>query len=176
MTIHLAAGETQLFCGHCGNPPVRHPRTEADRVCTHCEMGLVREAPSSDAPAADGLFVIVGPELVVEGLSRQAQTVLEVREPDGLGMTLLELLVRNSGDNNAFALLVERAISGRRWPHTVDLVPVGEPQVRFTARLSHCWPPPAALLLLSPATEDTRSSARETRATRAARQLRSPHA
>jgi hypothetical protein len=102
--------------------------------------------------------VIVDKKLVVQAVSRHAETVLLVDEPAGFSARLDELLISDSGDVESpeLARLVHAAVDGASPSERVELRTVGDPVVRFRARLSNCGPPSAALLVLTPAFPDAR--------------------
>jgi hypothetical protein len=116
-------------------------------------LGVVLRAPAEAIPRHDDPFVIVDHDLVVQAVSRQAETVLLVDEPSGFSARLDELLISDTGDVEGaeLARLVQAAVNGASRSETVRMRTVGDPVVRFRARLSNCGPPSAALLVLTPA-------------------------
>jgi hypothetical protein len=140
------------FCSYCSYPPSRISRRNAGRVCARCNLGMILQAPADGAPRQASLFLILDGSLVVQGVSRGAETVLLVEEPDGVNTPLSELLMPAGGPNDWSELtaLVGLALAGTPSPAVVELRTVGHPILWFAARVSSCGPPPAALLLLSP--------------------------
>jgi hypothetical protein len=116
-------------------------------------LGFVLCAPAEAIPRHDDPFVIVDENLVVQAVSRHAETVLLVDEPAGFSARLDELLISDNGDLEGVELarLVHAAVEGASPSETVELRTVGDPVVRFRARVSSCGPPLAALLVLAPA-------------------------
>jgi hypothetical protein len=113
---------------------------------------MLLHAPADAAPNAFDPFVVVDEGLVVHAISHQAELLLMVEEPAGIGTPLGELLVSNSGDSNGAQLtrIVARAVSGAPSIEPLELVTVGQPQIHFSARATTCGPPSAALLVLAP--------------------------
>jgi hypothetical protein len=140
------------FCGYCGYPPIGLWRARAHRVCMRCQMGVILRAPSGAEPRDDAPFLILDRQLTVQAVSRRAEVVLSVDEPAGVGIPLEELLTcdNGQGDHDELALLIELAIAGDEPSMRLDLRPVANPEIRLRGRVTHCGPPPAALLVLTP--------------------------
>jgi hypothetical protein len=116
-------------------------------------LGVVLRAPAGAIPRHDDPFVVLDERLVVQAVSRHAETVLLVDEPAGFSARLDELLISDNGDVEGadLARLVHAAVHGASPSQAVELRTVGDPVIRFQARLSNCGPPSAALLVLTPA-------------------------
>jgi hypothetical protein len=144
---------SELFCSYCAYPPRGKWRDREHRVCRRCQLGVILRAPAEAIPRHDDPFVIVDANLVVQAVSRHAETVLLVDEPAGFSARLDELLISDTGDVEGaeLARLVRVAVDGASPSETVELRTVDDPVVRFQVRLSSCGPPLAALLVLTPA-------------------------
>src|SRR5438309_1706702 len=94
------AAPTRHFCSYCGYPPPRTPRRSISRVCTKCHLGVMLRAPANAAPRPSSLFLIFDKNLVVQGVSRGAEAVLLVDEPDGVNVPLGEFLMPAGGSNS----------------------------------------------------------------------------
>jgi hypothetical protein len=105
-------------------------------------------APAQAGPRRRDPFVIVDQNLTVQAVSRQAEMVLSVDEPAGVNIPLDEFLIPAKGEAE-LARLVALAIGRRQPSERLELYKVGDPALRFFARVSSCGPPPAALLVLS---------------------------
>lgn len=138
---------SHAFCSYCGYPPMGRWRTPAHRVCMRCQLGVILRAPAGAEPRYDAPFLIIDRQLAVQAVSRNAEVVLSVDEPTGVGMPLRELLICDDGE---VALLVELAMSGAEQSDGLELRTVANPEIRLRGRFTCCGPPPAALLVLSP--------------------------
>jgi hypothetical protein len=112
----------------------------------------VLQTPVDAAPSHDDAFVIVDQRLVVQAISRRAEAVLEITEPEGVGVPIRHLLQSETGDpgDNGLTDLVEVAACGGVPSGWLQLRSVRDAQVRFLARVTSCGPPPAALFVLTP--------------------------
>jgi hypothetical protein len=143
---------TEAFCSYCGYPPRAGWRERPERVCKRCKLGVVLRTVPDAAPHRSDPFVIVNERLAVRGISRRAETVLRVDEPAAADIPLNEFLVSDGGKPGdvELARLVALAASGAGPSLTLTLRTVGDPQLRFRARITSCGPPLAALLVLGP--------------------------
>ncbi len=143
---------TEGFCSYCGYPPRRGWHQREGRVCVHCGLGVVLGAPPSAAPRPNDMFVIADPQLTVHAISRAAETVLGVHEPEAVGAGLAEFLVSEAEDPDHVQLapLIARAMTGELLSEPVALRTVGGPEIALEARISSCGPPVAGLLILAP--------------------------
>lgn len=101
----------------------------------------------------DEAFVIVDERLRVQAVSIQAEDVLMVADPDGLGAPLASYLVSDDDRDPSGAQLSLRitfAVGGRSAPGALKLRTAGTPEIRFRGRVSSCGPPAGALLVLTP--------------------------
>jgi len=140
------------FCGHCGMPPALPPAASNSRVCGHCELGLVLQAPADVAPAGDEPFLVIDSTLSVCAVSARAEDLLGTDERHAVNRHVADFLVpadaNAPGAENLLVLLVEAA-SGSGEPQTAVVRPRQEFGVRFRARIGPCGPPRAALLVLT---------------------------
>lgn len=68
------------FCGHCGTPPGAEVVAAGSRVCAHCGLGLVLQAPADVAPRGGEPFLVIDSSLVVCSVSARAEELLETDE------------------------------------------------------------------------------------------------
>jgi hypothetical protein len=139
------------FCGHCGAPPLAEVAATASRVCAHCGLGLVLQAPSDVAPRGDEPFLVIDSTLSVCAVSARAEDLLETDETVAVNRHIADFLVPADANapsaENLLVLLVDAA-SGSGAPRTAVVRPREEFGVRFRARIGPCGPPHAALLVL----------------------------
>lgn len=149
--IHDAAVERlKAFCGHCASEPPEGA-LPASRVCSHCGLGLLLEASAETAPTPADAFLIVDASMTLRAVSRRAERVLGVAEPDAVDQHLTSMLAPADADPRAaqdFHALVLLAATGGGEPQTVAVRPAGEFGVRHWVRISTCGPQNAALLLV----------------------------
>jgi hypothetical protein len=146
------------FCSYCGYPPHGDWWGSMHRVCTRCEHGIVLLVAADAAPGISDLFVIVDPRLTVHAVSRSSEHVLAVDDVAVAGIPLSDVLV---GDpDSALADVIAQTLrqSGDEW-RAIAVQTVGDPVVRFTARLALCGPPRRVLLTLTPASEQIEARA-----------------
>jgi hypothetical protein len=137
-------------------------------VCTRCKLGVMLRTVPEAAPGRSDPFVIVDERLSVRAISRQAEAVLMVDEPAAADIPLNEFLVSDGGGPGdvELARLVALAAAGAGPPLTLGLRTVGDPQLRFKARIASCGPPLAALLVLIPESERAEAHERPPGSTR----------
>lgn len=143
--------ERVLFCGHCCVAPARDA-AQTSRVCGHCGLGLVLQAPADIAPRRGEPFLVIDSSLSVCAVSADAEQLLGVVETEAVNRHVADFLVpadaNASSADNLLVLLVEAA-SGSGEPRTAVVRPRQEFGVRFRARIGPCGPPHAALLVLT---------------------------
>lgn len=143
--------ELVAFCGHCGGAPADEVAQQS-RVCGHCSLGLVLQAPADVAPRADEPFLVIDSSLSVCAVSAAAEELLGIDETSAVNKHVADFLVPADANapsaDNLLALLVEAA-SGSGEPRTAVVRPREEFGVRFRARIGPCGPPHAALLVLT---------------------------
>ncbi len=139
------------FCGHCAVPPALDAAPQS-RVCGHCGLGLVLQAPSDIAPRRGEPFLVIDSTLSVCAVSAEAELLLGVDETEAVNKHIADFLVPADANapsaENLLALLVEAA-SGSGDPRSAVVRPRQEFGVRYRARIGPCGPPHAALLVLS---------------------------
>ena len=140
------------FCGHCGAPPAPGVKASGSRVCGHCGLGLVLQAPSDVAPQGDEPFLVIDSTLSVCAVSARAEHLLGTDETLAVNQHVADFLVPADANapsaENLLVLLVDAA-SGSGEPRTAVVRPRSEFGVRFRARIGPCGPPHAALLVLT---------------------------
>jgi len=153
-SVDVARGDQTLmsFCGHCGMPPALPLEAPSSRVCGHCELGLVLQAPADVAPAGDEPFLVIDSTLSVCAVSARAEDLLGTDETQAVNRHIADFLVPADANapsaENLLVLLVDAA-SGTGAPQTAVVRPRQEFGVRFRARIGPCGPPRAALLVLT---------------------------
>jgi hypothetical protein len=144
------AAPTVWFCSHCGS----HEDTEDDappsRVCGDCGLGVLLETRADIAPRQDGAFLVLDHNLSVCAVSAAAERLLAMSETEAVNRHLTQLLVpadaEASGPAN-LASAVTWAANGDEASHTVTVRPATTFGIRLSARIAHCSPPSAALLV-----------------------------
>jgi hypothetical protein len=139
------------FCGHCGQAPPT-PMAALARVCALCGLGVVISASADLAPRKGEAFVIVDRQLKLCGLSRGAERVLGVDEPDAVHRHVSDFLEpadaeAGKGDELLQGIIAGAAI-GTEPVHNIVVRPTGEYGVRYAARVGSCGPPEGALIVL----------------------------
>jgi PAS domain-containing protein len=122
------------------------------RVCALCGLGVVISAGADLAPRKGEAFVIVDRQLKLCGLSRGAERVLGVDEPDAVHRHVSDFLEpadaeAGQGDELLQGIIASAAI-GSAEPHNIVVRPTGEYGVRYAARVGCCGPPEGALIVL----------------------------
>src|ERR1700712_3906895 len=79
------------FCGHCGEAPPS-PMAARSRVCSLCGLGVVITAAEDLAPREGESFVIVDRQLKLCALSRGAERLLGVDEPEAVHRLVSDFL------------------------------------------------------------------------------------
>lgn len=147
------AVELRAFCGHCGQEPdPDQAPTGATRVCQHCDLGLVLEAPADVAPAPADPFLVVDNRMAICALSDAAERLLGVDETTAVNRHLGEFLLpadANASGGESLIEFVLSAASGAGGPvERVRVRPLGVFGVRFSARIGRCGPAPSAIVVL----------------------------
>jgi hypothetical protein len=142
--------DTIRFCSRCG---ARHERHEVDdgaeRVCPGCGMGVLLWCPREALMSERAAFLIATDDMRISAVSTAAERLVGP-ERWLLGSTLQWAMSSPLGDD-ALALRVARAAAGER---DVVLLPVELVRTRrpvfgrLEARVSCCWPPRGALVVL----------------------------
>src|SRR3954464_7189138 len=79
------------FCGHCGQAPPT-PMAARSRVCALCGLGVVVTAAADLAPREGEAFLIVDQQLKLCALSRGAERLLGVDEPEAVHRLVSDFL------------------------------------------------------------------------------------
>ena len=136
------------FCSHCGAHPAGR---RASRVCPLCEMGLLLRAHHELAPRRNDAFIVCDERLRVCAVSRGAEELLGISEPDVIHTPIGELVegvTRDEhGDPALTGLLLEAATEALQVERTI-VAPKGRREATCPARVGACGPPAAALLVL----------------------------
>jgi len=148
--IEEEPGETAWFCGHCGErPPVSSAPAPYARVCSSCGLGLLLEAAADAAPDAGDAFLVLDRSLSVCAVSGGAETLLATSETEAVNQHVTALLVpaESEAQSGSLAAAVTVAAGGDGGPASVFVRPANLFGVRLRARIAHCGPPQAALLV-----------------------------
>jgi hypothetical protein len=140
------------FCGHCGQAPPT-PMAARSRVCALCGLGVVISAGADLAPRKGEAFVIVDRQLKVCGLSRGAERLLGVDEPQAIHRHVgdfLEPADAEAGDGEGLlqGIVATATAVSFAAPHNIVVRPTDEFGVRYAARVGSCGPPEGALIVL----------------------------
>jgi hypothetical protein len=121
------------------------------RVCALCGLGVVISATADAAPQPGEPFVIVDGALSLCALSRGAERLLAVEEPEAVHRHVADFLEpadAEAGQADAFLRGIIATAGGHASPQTIVVRPSGEYGVRFAARVARCGPPAGALIVL----------------------------
>ncbi len=143
--------ETHWFCGYCGTGATCISPPPMSRVCEHCAAGLLLEAPADVAPDCNDPFLVVDARLTVQAVSRRAEQIFGVVEADVTDQPITELLTDADveiDDSNSFAAALLSAALDDQGRHSTFVRPRDAYGIRIRARISHCGPPRAALIVL----------------------------
>lgn len=141
------------FCGHCAAPsPYAGPPPPTARVCGSCGLGLLLEAREDAVPTPRDAFLVVDSGLLVQAMSREAQSLLAVTEEVAINRPVAELLVPADAEAQGaggFANSIVHAAGGDEGETARSFVrPWNTFGVRLRARIAVCGPPRAALVVL----------------------------
>ena len=144
--------DSSWFCGHCAAPsPGGSAPDPSARVCTSCGLGLLLETREDAVPGSRDAFLVVDGALLVQAMSRRAQVVLCMTEDAAINRPIAELLVPADSETqpaSGFAAVVVRAAAGAHDLGNAFVRPWNTFGVRMRARIAHCGPPRAALVVL----------------------------
>jgi hypothetical protein len=140
------------FCGHCAAPsPAGAPPPNA-RVCPSCGLGILLETREDAVPSDRDAFLVVDGELLVQAMSKHAETFLGLTEDMAINKPVAELLVpadAESQGRTGFAASIAMAADGQDPDTARSFVrPWNTFGVRMRARIATCGPPRAALVVL----------------------------
>jgi hypothetical protein len=141
------------FCGHCAAPsPGGAPPAPTARVCARCGLGLLLETREDAVPDARDAFLVVDSRLLVQAMSREAQTLLGMAEEDAIDRPVVELLVPADAEGESrgglAAAIAEAAAGDDPEGGRAYVRPWNTFGVRMRARIATCGPPRAALIVL----------------------------
>jgi PAS domain-containing protein len=140
------------FCGHCASPsPGGAAPPPTARVCTRCGLGLLLETREDAVPDPRDAFLVVDSRLLVQAMSREAQTLLGLAEEDAVDRPVSELLVPADAEGESrggMAAAVAEAAAGDEADGRAYVRPWNTFGVRMRARIATCGPPRAALIVL----------------------------
>jgi PAS domain-containing protein len=153
--LRLVEGGSQAiewawFCGHCASPVPNAPAPTA-RVCRSCGLGLLLETRRDVVPSDRDAFLVIDSALLIQAMSRHAQSLLAVSEEEAVNRPVAELLVPADAEAQAqagFAAAIAEAARGASDPANVFVRPWNTFGVRMRARIASCGPPRAALVVL----------------------------
>lgn len=151
-TASRADAEWRWFCGHCAAPaPGRGAPGPAERVCRACGLGLLLETRKHAAPTPGDVFLVIDSGLLIQAMSRRAQTLLDTTEEAAINRPVGELLVpadAEAGSAGGFARAIADAAVGADGAAGAVVRPWNTFGVRMRARIAPCGPPRAALVVL----------------------------
>lgn len=146
------AVEWSWFCGNCASsPPAGKPPAPMARVCHSCGMGLLLETRRDVAPSPEDAFLVVDGSLLIQAMSRQAQSLLGLSEADAVNSPIADLLVPADAEAQGptgFAARLADAAAGVDEAASTFIRPQNTFGVRIRARIAPCGPPRAALVVL----------------------------
>ena len=147
-----AQTEWAWFCGHCAaRAPGDQPPAPIARVCRSCGLGLLLEAPAQALPSTRDAYLVIDSGLLVQAMSRRAETLLAMTEEVAVHRPLSELLVPADAEAaraGGFAAAVADAMSGEDRVGHAFVRPWNTFGVRMRVRIAPCGPPRAVLLVL----------------------------
>lgn len=140
------------FCGHCAAPARGdQPPAPTARVCRSCGLGIMLETRADIAPSHRDAFLVIDSSLLVQAMSRRAETLLGVSEDGAINRPVTQLLVpadAEAGRPARFAAALTEAAAGADEPVSAVVRPWNTFGVRLRARVASCGPPRAALVVL----------------------------
>lgn len=144
--------EFTWFCGHCAAPAGgAQPPSPTARVCRSCGLGVMLETRRDIVPSHRDAFLVIDNSLLVQAMSRRAETLLGVTEDDAVNGPVIQLLVpadAEAGAASGFAAALLEAAAGADEPVSAFVRPWNTFGVRLRARIASCGPPRAALVVL----------------------------
>ena len=140
------------FCGHCAAPARGdQPPAPTARVCRSCGLGIMLETRADIAPSHRDAFLVIDSSLLVQAMSRRAETLLGVSEDGAINRPVTQLLVpadAEAGRPARFAAALTEAAAGADEQVSAVVRPWNTFGVRLRARVASCGPPRAALVVL----------------------------
>ena len=120
-------------------------------MCGACALGLILEAAETIAPTAGDAFLVLDRALSVCAVSRGAERLLAISEPDAVNRHLSALLMPADAEEaggESLAVAVAWAARGDGPVRYTLVRPANTFGIRLNARIGACGPPRAALLVL----------------------------
>jgi hypothetical protein len=143
--------EWKWFCGHCATAtPNGDPPPPNARVCPSCSLGLLLETRSDVVPSSKDAFLVVDSALLIQAVSRRAETILAISEATTVNRPLVELLVPADAEAAGPSRLAMAVTAAMQSDDPVDTFvrPWNTFGVRMRATVAPCGPPRAALVVL----------------------------
>jgi predicted nucleic acid-binding Zn-ribbon protein len=146
---HAAGDALTHFCTNCASlfdePAARR------RVCPRCGLGVVLTCSSATLDAPGAAFFVVTSDLRVSAGSKQAEDLFSVHDGT-FGRPLLSL-VTSPDSVGELARLVVAAANGTMAPSTIEVESAASKldDISLEARIGGCGNPPAALVVVEPA-------------------------
>ncbi len=128
-------------------------------MCPSCQFGLLLETRSDAIPSAKDAFLVIDGALLVQGVSCEAETLLDVSESSAIDRPVHELLVPADAEAQGpsrLAAAITEAIHNDE-PVLAYVRPWNTFGVRLRSKIAPCGPPRAALLLLETAPRTLRA-------------------
>jgi PAS domain-containing protein len=139
------------FCGHCAAPaPGDIAPAPSARVCRACGLGLLLETRADAVPTERDAFVVIDSALLVQAVSRRAQSLLALTEEEAVNRPISDLLMSADAEaqGSRLSAAIVQAADGASEPISTFVRPWNTFGVRIRARIAPCGPPRAALLVL----------------------------
>jgi PAS domain-containing protein len=144
--------EWAWFCGHCAAPaPTGAAPAPTARVCRSCGLGLLLETRREIVPTDRDAFLVIDSALLIQAVSRRAQTLLAVTEEEAVNRPVADFVVPADAEAQmaaGFAAAIANAAQGAEDPVSAVIRPWNTFGVRMRARIAPCGPPRAALVVL----------------------------
>jgi ribosomal protein S27AE len=144
--------EWRWFCGHCAAPSPDGAPLPTARVCPSCGLGVLLETRADAVPTDRDAFLVVDSALLVQAMSKHAETFLAITEEMAINKPVADLLVPADAEaqgRTGFAAAVAEAAGGDGPDTARSFVrPWNTFGVRMLARIATCGPPRAALVVL----------------------------
>jgi PAS domain-containing protein len=140
------------FCGHCATvTPEGYAPSPSTRVCLSCNLGLLLETRSDIVPTSQDAFLVVDSALLIQAVSRRAETLLDITEAATVDHPLVHLLEPADAEASEPSRLAAAVTSAMHDDEPVDTFvrPWNTFGVRMRATVAPCGPPRAALVVLN---------------------------
>jgi PAS domain-containing protein len=145
--------EWSWFCGRCAAPaPGSQAPAPNARVCPSCGFGLLLETRRDIVPNNRDAFLVADNALLVQAVSRKAESLLGVTEALAINRPLSHLLVPADAEAQTparFAAMIAATVAADETAESI-VRPWNTFGVRMRVRVARCGPPRAALLVFQP--------------------------